>query len=411
MKESNNIDINKVILIMLVVLMIIPFSIDILGFSLTKISTVIISITFLGLLVKRKSEIKEILKNKFVIFNILLSIVILLSLIANYRTILFNDLYEVIKYVIFTMITIIIMLICKNQDNYIFILKIISIVMIVIGIFGIIQYFNPFSINELYIKTYASTQYETLVNDYPTPRIVGTKSNPSVYGILMSLGVYFNLIYYRYAKNKPMVWISIVLCVINLMMTLTRTIQIAFISSIVVCVMISLLLSKGWKKAILALVLSILIVFLILILLPSELTWRLFQVFNLENSTSFMARINKWGQYLSLIQNNFILGIGPIKNYVSEIGYVDSEWIQIILQYGVLGLISYVTMLVSPIFNCIKDKENRNNLKYFIPILIIIAINNISASTLISFESAIGFYIIIGLILSNSDKITNANKE
>mgnify|MGYP001625576395 FL=1 len=61
--------------------------------------------------------------------------------------------------------------------------------------------------------------------------------------------------------------------------------------------------------------------------------------------------------------------------------------------------------------NCIKDKENRNNLKYFIPILIIIAINNISASTLISFESAIGFYIIIGLILSNSDKITNANKE
>ena len=123
MKESNNIDINKVILIMLVVLMIIPFSIDILGFSLTKISTVIISITFLGLLVKRKSEIKEILKNKFVIFNILLSIVILLSLIANYRTILFNDLYEVIKYVIFTMITIIIMLICKNQDNYIFILN------------------------------------------------------------------------------------------------------------------------------------------------------------------------------------------------------------------------------------------------------------------------------------------------
>ena len=76
-----------------------------------------------------------------------------------------------------------------------------------------------------------------------------------------------------------------------------------------------------------------------------------------------------------------------------------------------MGLISYVTMLVSPIFNYLKSKKNKNILKYFIPIFIIIAINNISASTLISFESAIGFYMIIGLILSNPDKITTANKE
>ena len=124
-----------------------------------------------------------------------------------------------------------------------------------------------------------------------------------------------------------------------------------------------------------------------------------------------MARISKWGRYIGLIQNNFILGIGPIKNYISEIGYVDSEWIQIILQYGVLGLTSYVIMLLSPIHNYLKSKNNKNILKYFIPILIIIAINNISASTLISFESAIGVYMIIGLILSNPDKITTENKE
>lgn len=406
-----NFNVNKIILTILVILMILPYSIYLFGISLAKIVTVLVGLLFIYLVYSKRIEIKECLKNRFVIFNIIFALTILVSLIANYQTILFNDLYEVTKYVLFAMITIIIIYICREKENYLFLLKAISIVMIIISIFGIIQYFNPFSINELYIKTYASTQYETLVNDYPTPRIVGTKSNPSVYGILMSLGVYFNLIYYKYAKKKSIIWISLALCIINLMMTLTRTIQIAFICSIVAYIMISIWLSRGWKKAILALGLSILIIFLFLMLLPSEFTWRLFQVFNLGSSTSFMARISKWGRYIGLIQNNFILGIGPIKNYISEIGYVDSEWIQIILQYGVLGLTSYVIMLLSPIHNYLKSKNNKNILKYFIPILIIIAINNISASTLISFESAIGVYMIIGLILSNPDKITTENKE
>ena len=120
---------------MLVVLMILPFSIDILGISLAKISTVIIGIVFIYLLIKRKVEIKKMLHTKFIIFNILLSVVILLSLIANYNTIMFNDLYEFAKYIIFIIVAIIIMSMCKEKENYIFLLKTISIVMIIIGIF------------------------------------------------------------------------------------------------------------------------------------------------------------------------------------------------------------------------------------------------------------------------------------
>lgn len=135
MKTKININTNKIILIMLVVLMILPFSIDILGISLAKISTVIIGIVFIYLLIKRKVEIKKMLHTKFIIFNILLSVVILLSLIANYNTIMFNDLYEFAKYIIFIIVAIIIMSMCKEKENYIFLLKTISIVMIIIGIF------------------------------------------------------------------------------------------------------------------------------------------------------------------------------------------------------------------------------------------------------------------------------------
>ena len=135
MKTKININTNKIILIMLVVLMILPFSIDILGISLAKISTVIIGIVFIYLLIKRKVEIKKMLHTKFIIFNILLSVVILLSLIANYNTIMFNDLYEFAKYIIFIIVAIIIMSMCKEKENYTFLLKTISIVMIIIGIF------------------------------------------------------------------------------------------------------------------------------------------------------------------------------------------------------------------------------------------------------------------------------------
>ena len=135
MKTKININTNKIILIMLVVLMILPFSIDILGISLAKISTVIIGIVFSYLLIKRKVEIKKMLHTKFIIFNILLSVVILLSLIANYNTIMFNDLYEFAKYIIFIIVAIIIMSMCKEKENNIFLLKTISIVMIIIGIF------------------------------------------------------------------------------------------------------------------------------------------------------------------------------------------------------------------------------------------------------------------------------------
>ena len=135
MKTKININTNKIILIMLVVLMILPFSIDILCISLAKISTVIIGIVFIYLLIKRKVEIKKMLHTKFIIFNILLSAVILLSLIANYNTIMFNDLYEFAKYIIFIIVAIIIMSMCKEKENYIFLLKTISIVMIIIGIF------------------------------------------------------------------------------------------------------------------------------------------------------------------------------------------------------------------------------------------------------------------------------------
>lgn len=399
---NSNINLNKLILIILILLMFLPYSINILGISLTKIVTILIVLIFIYLAVIKKEEIKKILINKFIIFNFVFCLMILLSLMVNYDTVMFNDLYEISKYIIFTMITIIIMYICNKKENYLFLLKTISIILILVSIFGIIQYFNPFSINELYIKSYASTQYETLVNDYPNPRIVGVKSNPSVYGLLMSLGVFFNLLYMKISNTKGLALISIFLCIINLMLTLTRTIQIAFICAIIVYILINVWIKKGWKIALLAMLISIFAIIILLIFLPDAITWRLTQVLDLSNATSWISRTNKWKDYLDIIKQNIWFGIGPIKNNIQTLGYVDSELIQFILQYGITGFISYVLMLLSPFFIYLKNKNYKKILQFYPSLLVIIIVNNVSNTSLILFDTAIGIYIFIGLILIDS---------
>lgn len=411
---------NKMILIVLVILMVLPFSIDILGISMSKISTILLILIFCYMIFRKKNDVLLILKNKFVLFNIAFSISIALSILSNYKTMLFNDLYEILKYIIFAICTVIIISVCKDKSNYMFLLKVISITLIAISIFGIIQYFNPFSINELYIKSYAPTQYKTLTNDYPSPRIVGTKANPSVYGMLMSIGVYFNLLYCKSSKNKNekiLAIVSIALCVINLMLTLTRTIQIAFMVSIIIYIFANVWIEKGFKKALIAMLCAILLLAIILCLLPESLTWRLVQVLDISNTTSWVARTEKWSEYVELIKQNLLLGIGPVKNYVADIGYVDSELIQVVLQYGILGIIVYIIMLLSPIYVYLKNKRYKNIISFYPSILAIIIINNISNTSLILFDTAIGIYMLIALLFieaepkEENNKLKNENQE
>ncbi len=399
MNMLKKLDTNKIILVVLAVFMILPSTIEIFSISIFKISTVIIGCICTWLWITKKEKFQRNNKNIFIVFNIILALVILLSVLINIKSAKFNDIFEVVRYIIFAEITAIILTMCDEKKYYIFLLKVINILMIIICIFGIIQYFNPFSINEIYIKSYAPTQFKTLINDYPTPRIVGTKPNPSVYGILVTLGVYFNILYYKHAKNKFIVCLSIVLCIVNLMITLTRTIQIAFVFSILFFILVNAWIKNGWKKAIIITGIGLLVIILLLLLLPNSLTWRLFQVFDFSNANSWVNRLDKWENYIEIINKNILIGIGPVKNHVQELGYIDSEWIQTFLQYGILGFIVYIAMLLSPIYIYCKDRTKNNILKFYLPILLIITINNIASSSLISFDTAIGFYLIIGLVL------------
>ena len=397
---KKNIDANKIILIILILFMFLPSTISIGQVSIFTIATIVTILIFIYLLIIKREILIKNIKNAFVLCVFLFACSIGISLLANLSTIQINDTFEILKYGVFALITIIIMTICHEKKYYIATLKYISIIMIIICIFGIIQYFNPFHINELYIESYAPTQSKTLTNGYKSPRIVGIKPNPSVYGLLVSIGVYINLMYFKYAKKKIWCVISIILCIINLALTLTRTIQIAFICSIILFFLIRAFINNGWKNALKTTLVLICLITIVILILPESITWRLMQVTDLSKVNTWNQRIDKWSEYEELFNNNFLVGNGPVKNHVEQIGYVDSEVVQNYIQYGAIGCIFYAIMLISPIVMYFLDKSNKNLIKYYIPILVLVVLNNISSSTLINPDTAIGVYIIIGLILA-----------
>ena len=123
MNITKKIDSNKIILFILVAFMILPSTISIVGVSMFKIATVIIAIMSVYLFVQKKEEIKKALRNVFVVSNFILAIIIATSLLVNCLTVQFNDVFEIVRYIVFAMITVIVLAICQEEKYKIFLLK------------------------------------------------------------------------------------------------------------------------------------------------------------------------------------------------------------------------------------------------------------------------------------------------
>lgn len=405
---NKKLELEKVILTFMAILILFPSTIKIYGISIIKISTIIIFMIFVLIIYNKKINIIEMMKNNYFILSMLYPLAIFLSLLININNIHMNDLFEIIRYFMYFMIIAITYYICKEQKYYIFLLRITILLLIIMCLYGIIQYFNLFSLNEKIVKIYAPTQYITLVNDYSAPRVISTKPNPAVYGVVVSIGIYINLLYLKLNKKSKLAYICICLCIINLMMTLTRTIQIAFMASIVCYLFIKLYKFKGCKVATLGSGMMIAVLIILIMVLPDSITWRLKSIVNLSSTTSWTGRIDKWQEYIKIIKENILFGSGPIKNQISKIGYIDSEWIQTMYQYGIVGIIGYMGMLILPLYYIIRNDEKRNNIEFYVPILIMIFINNIAASSTISFDTCIVICIFIGMIFNSTRKIGDA---
>ena len=115
MDMLKKLDTNKIILVVLAVFMILPSTIEIFSISIFKISTVIIGCICTWLWITKKEKFQRNNKNIFIVFNIILALVILFSVLINIKSARFNDIFEIARYIIFAAITAIILTVCNEK--------------------------------------------------------------------------------------------------------------------------------------------------------------------------------------------------------------------------------------------------------------------------------------------------------
>jgi len=431
-----------------------PCQLEILGITYAKILLVISSGLFVyQMILLRKKEKNFELINKLknsILFYFLVGIFLftVCVLISNIISIILgnklyiNNVFEILRGFLY-IITIIncYIFIEETSDNKNIFQKLLLFSIVLTLIVSFIQYFNLFNINSLYIKQIAPTQYKTLLNNYPSPRIVGLTGNPNVFGCLLS--IYLIFVLYKIIKNDKIInknksdlyYILFILLRIAIYMTGTRSAFIISIASELVLFIIMIIKNRQIKNLMIKFLIIIICEVLMLISLPNSMTWRVKHLMNLDNIKSWNVRIehnqdiiddiitneNKDNNLNSNIDGNednsnqiddskkespkensntadnelasdnkivrLLFGVGSNKeNHNAKSG--ENEWLMLFYKYGILGIVSFLMIFVLQLFKIKKNSRLKNAL--FFAMFILVAIYMIPQ----------GFYHVYNLMLA-----------
>ena len=102
-------------------------------------------------------------------------LIILSTLIGSFTglKVIINDFFEIYKVLVNIGIYLITLSVVKSKQDKIIILKFMTLCLLISVLISVQQYFNLFNINEKYVHIIAPTQYRTLINNYPYPRVIG----------------------------------------------------------------------------------------------------------------------------------------------------------------------------------------------------------------------------------------------
>lgn len=287
----------------------------------------------------------------------------------------------------------------KNSNNIKFFNSIILIIVLIVGIVGFCQYFNVLGLNKYYVKVIAPTQYVSLMENYPNPRIVGLVGNPNVLGFFLALFLVYLLYLILINGLKFKYIIMSLIGNVLILMTLSRTAYVCLLVGEITLVFFAYFKFKNIIKAFMYVLSIILFNVLLITIMPEKLTWRIMELINIEQIDSWQERVksNKeyWDDYndniigignnenkpdsntdvstnpceneIIDINNNFnianyinkVIGHGPDKLGTKHSLIFDNEWIMFLFRYGYIGLVSYIAMLLIPIlYYKFLDKKN-----------------------------------------------------
>ena len=370
-----------------IIILLVPERLNLMGITYSKLLLIITVGLLIYKIFYKKEKIKfeknflSYLSIGLIVFSCWVFAVNLFYLIINRQFILTNF-FEVLRPLLYVATILLINIYSRSDEIKKYLKKLFIILVVVNCIVAISQRYNPFNINELYIRFIAPTQYHTLVGNYPDPRVVGLTSNPNDFGFLLSISSLITA--YEIIINKKKKYLYLFLLeYITLFMTMSRTSFVCNIFMLVVFVSIYFFKSKGLKKTILPVLTLLVLCFSSLFILPDKITWRIKQLIDISGLTSWISRVEHSNEnfheifspdkipdsskpddeikesYLDVNvprEVKIMIGVGSDK--LKQYGLVyDNEYLVIIYRYGIIGLIIYLSIYLLPLSKINKQKD------------------------------------------------------
>ena len=281
--------------------------------------------------------------------------------------------YKVLKFIILVKYTIVVFNFSKI--NYTTIIK--SSFLIIL-IFNFLHYFNVFHFNHLIFLFYDIDQRDILefgVNSIGQPaakRMIGTMGNPNVNSMLFL----FYLAFFVYEKIRngfktiyqDFYLISSVICIV---LCQSRT---GIVIMLLILLIYAFFTYKEYKRLIIQGFSILLLLFLIFQVDKQSYTYVSNFKFQTEKNTSLKGRLEVWNLLGNQILEKPIFGRGPNKEYLyANKIYPENEYIFMTWRFGFLGLLFYLFWIIYPVLYFGKKMKLKNNLYFYISLIILIS--------------------------------------
>lgn len=241
-------------------------------------------------------------------------------------------------------------------------------------------------------------------------RSTGTLGNPNVLALMCILSMLF---VYFFSAHKKVKISCFVMCTAIVFLSGSRTGLISYFATVIFMLFVSgnMRFFTVLKK------LSVVILFgcvslFGLFALASELRYlgELLEVvegggFDLTQIGTFAHRLGAWERqyhlFLSKGELGFLLGVGPAK----DIGFrvMDNDYLAQFLKYGLLGMLSNLTLLISILFVSFStDRLYSNTSRFIACLLVCYSVFSFTASTYLSLLNMIPVMLLVGFFIKSS---------
>ena len=351
----------------------------------------ILSLLFLLFLINKNAiKVKDIsiIKNPLILIYALLIIIIGISIFLSANK--SEAFYEFLKRVTFFLLFIYLLLfIIPKENSRIYTIKAFIIFSIIISITGLFQIFNvlstsKFNLESIYLITGNFAQKnifsEVLLFTFAFC-IYGISILKKSWKIAAVIGAILNIILILFLMTRA-IWLGII---VSLFLTIIIYIVFAKKNNIIQTI-------KPFLKYIIVIISIGVIAFAFILVKDKNKTiqHQISSATNFREGNSF-HRINLWKKTLSLSKENLLLGVGAGNWRLNILKYdlqvftdkgrvmpdrAHNDFLQILAENGIFGLISFAFIFLLSIYYCIKITRNSDNFNdiFFILVLLFILI-------------------------------------